>query len=79
MELIKTNKNTYEAMKIIGATFNCVGTYKFTHQDGEVIEGYEYKEVNENSEDEFTPIVKVECADGYFYTTNYKDDVKNRL
>ncbi len=26
MEFIKTNKNTYEAMKIIESTFNCVGT-----------------------------------------------------
>jgi hypothetical protein len=78
MELIKTNKGTYEAMKIIGATFNCIGTYSYT-LDGEVIEGYEYKEVNENFEDEFNPMAKVECADGYFYTTNHKDDVKNRL
>ncbi|MDM5298103.1 hypothetical protein QUF51_08020 [Bacillus pumilus] len=79
MELVKTDKGTYEAMRIIGATFNCVGTYKFTHQDGEIIEGYEYKEVNEDNQDEFTPIVKVECADGYFYATNYKNDVKNRF
>jgi hypothetical protein len=79
MELIKTNKGTYEAMKIIRATFNCVGTYEYTHQDGEIIEGYEYKEVNENFEDEFTPIAKVECSDGYFYATNHKNDIKNRL
>lgn len=78
MEFVKTNKSTYEAMKIIGATFNCVGTYEYI-LDNEVIEGYEYKEINENNKDEFTPIVKVECTDGYFYATNYKNDVKNRL
>ncbi|MED4567604.1 hypothetical protein [Bacillus atrophaeus] len=65
-------------MKIIGATFNCVGTYEYI-LDNEFIEGYEYKEVNENNKDEFTPIVKVECTDGCFYATNYKNDVKNRL
>ncbi|MCY7947945.1 hypothetical protein P8891_05730 [Bacillus atrophaeus] len=79
MEFVKTNKSTYEAMKIIVATFNCVGRYKYI-LDNEIIEGYyEYKEVNEKNEDEFTPIVKVECIDGYFYATNHKNDVKNRL
>ncbi|MFC8152131.1 hypothetical protein ACFUP3_20945 [Bacillus paralicheniformis] len=79
MEKLKTNKSTYEAMKIIGATFNCVGAYEYI-LDGEVIEGYErYEEVNENNKNEFMPIIKVECIDGYFYATNYKNDVKNHL
>lgn len=79
MEIVKTNKNTYEAMEIIGATFNFVGRYKFTHQDGEIIEGYWWEEVDENRKDEHVPVVKVKCKDGYFYATNYKNDVKNRL
>jgi hypothetical protein len=74
-----TNRSTYEAMKIIAATFNCVGSYRYTHTDGELIEGYEYKDVNEDNQDQFTPVIKVVCSDGYFYATNYKDDVKNRL
>ncbi|MED4787079.1 hypothetical protein P9654_06910 [Bacillus atrophaeus] len=78
MEFVKTNKSTYEAMEIIRETFNCVGTYEYI-LDNEVIECYEYKEVNENYKDEFTPIIKVECTDGYFYATNYKNDVKNRM
>lgn len=78
MKIVKTNKGTYEAMKIIGSTFNFVGTYEYT-LDGEIINGYEYEEVDGNNEDEFTPIAKVECNDGYFYATNYKDDVENRL
>ncbi|MDS9995222.1 hypothetical protein [Bacillus atrophaeus] len=36
MEFVKTNKSTYEAMKIIGATFNCVGTYEYI-LDNEVL------------------------------------------
>ncbi|WNO29755.1 hypothetical protein [Bacillus phage SDFMU_Pbc] len=79
MELIRTTKGTYDAMNIIRSTFNCVGSYEFTHSDGELIEGYEYKGIDEDSQDEFTPIIKVECSDGYFYATNYKNDVKNRL
>ncbi|MED3677088.1 MULTISPECIES: hypothetical protein [Bacillus] len=78
MDFVKTNKHTYEAMEIIRATFNCVGTYEYI-LDNEVIKGYEYKEVNENYKSEFTPIIKVECIDGHFYATNYKNDVKNRL
>lgn len=78
MKTTKTNKSTYEAMNIIRETFNCVGTYKYI-LDNEIIEGYEYKEINENYHDQFTPILKVECSDGYFYATNHKDDVKNKF
>ncbi|WP_425203643.1 hypothetical protein [Priestia megaterium] len=79
MKTIQTNIGTYEAMKIISATSNYVGVYEYTHQDGELIEGYEYKEINKDHKNEFVPVVKVECADGYFYSTNYDDDVKIRL
>lgn len=66
-------------MEVIRKTFNFVGVYKFTHSNGELIEGYQYDEVNKNNKDKNIPIIKVECEDGYFYTTNYKDDVEKHL
>ena len=75
MSNYKTELGTYEAMTKIQKTCEFLGEYNYTMHDGEVIIG-EWQTV---TDDGYTPIVKVECKDGYFCTTNYRNNIEKLL
>ena len=73
MTTLKTTLGTYDAIKAVNKTCNFIGRYSYI-LDGEEINGYESKDLKE---DEFTPIVKLETADGWLICTNYKNVVNS--
>jgi len=75
MKNYKTSLGTYEAMTKMQNTCEFLGSYNYTMEDGEVING-EWQTI---IEDEYTPIVKVECKNGYFCVTDYAKSVEKLL
>jgi len=71
----KTSLGTYEAMEKMRKTCEFLGSYNYAMEDGEVIAG-EWQTI---TEDEYTPIVKVECKNGYFCVTDYTKNVEKLL
>lgn len=71
----KIELNAYEAMAKMQKTCEFLGGYNYIMPDGEIING-EWQTI---TDDEYTPIAKVECKDGYFFTTNYRKSVEKLL
>lgn len=69
-----TNKGAYETIQILSKTFNSIGEYKYTLDNGEEIDGYDRKL---NYDDPFTPIVRINCNNGYVIVTNYKNQIED--
>ncbi|MBI6005858.1 hypothetical protein H8J86_07820 [Clostridium perfringens] len=72
LPVIKSNISTYDTIKDLDNTSGVfIGEYVYI-LDGELIKGYCDKLDFNN---EFIPICKVECNDGFLYATNYKNIV----
>lgn len=77
MKALVSKLSTHEAIKLLDKTSGVsVGNWEY-HLDGEVESGYIYDLSAIN--DEYLPVVRVYCSDGWLDVTNYKDVVKGLI
>lgn len=77
MKALVSKLSTYEAIKLLDRTSGVsVGNWEY-HLDGEVETGYVYDLSAIN--DEYLPVVRVYCTDGWLDAVNYKDILINLI